>query len=149
MPIKVLIADDHALVREALTDLLSVHDDIDVVATCHDGDQVASMAGRVHPDVVLMDLQMPTVSGLDATRELLATRPGVRVIVLTGFVTAVSARAARALGVAGYLLKGDDPSTLPEFIRVVASGGTAWSPTAAAAAGDDHDAAAPADHPTR
>jgi DNA-binding NarL/FixJ family response regulator len=138
MSIKVLLADDHALVRHAVADLLAVTDDIDVVAECSDGDQVTAAAEQSQPDVVLMDVQMPTMTGLDATRGLRATHPRVRVIVLSGLITAASAREAEALGVAGYLLKGDDPGALPDHIRRVASGGTAWSlPAAAAIGGSD------------
>ncbi|HEY4631781.1 MAG TPA: response regulator transcription factor, partial [Blastococcus sp.] len=84
MAIKLLIADEHAYIQMALEGLFAGTDDITVVATCTDGDEVASTAARTEPDVVLMDLDMPRMNGLDATRKLLAAQPHVRVLVLTG-----------------------------------------------------------------
>ena len=133
MSIKVLIADDHSLIRIALEQLFAGTDDIWVVATCADGSEVTSAAARTGPDVVLMDLAMPTMSGLQATRQLLGEQPHVRVIVLTGALSQGAARAARALGVAGFLLKSDENADdLLRRVRVVAAGGTAWSDAAAA-----------------
>src|SRR5215211_5546547 len=108
--ITVLIADDHPLVRGVLVDVLTGTDDMSVVAECADGSEVAEAAARTSPDVVLMDLQMPRMSGLDAIRALAAADARARVVVLTGSLTPASAQEARALGVAGFLLKGDDPA---------------------------------------
>lgn len=131
--IKVLIADDHPLVRSALGDILAGTADIQVVAECADGSEVVEAAARTEPDVVLMDLVMPRMSGLEATRALLATQPDVRVIVLTGSLSAAAAHEALALGVAGFLLKADDDGdSLPVRIRAVAVGETAWHPAAVA-----------------
>src|SRR3954453_10499314 len=137
MPITVLIVQDHPIVRGALIDLFAETPDITVVGECSDGSQVTSAVATTGPDVVLMDLQMPYVDGLQATRELLVTSPRTRVVVLTGALTCASVREAQALGVAGYLLKGDDPGELPGQVRTVAAGGSAWSPFAVAIA--DHD----------
>jgi DNA-binding NarL/FixJ family response regulator len=132
--IKVLIADDHPFIRMALVDVLAAADDICVVAECGNGSEVAEAAARTDPDVVLMDLLMPRMSGLEAIRALRATQPDVRVIVLTGSLTAAAVREAQALGVAGFLLKGDDDGdALAEQIRAVAAGETAWDPAVAAA----------------
>jgi DNA-binding NarL/FixJ family response regulator len=130
--IKVLIADDHPFLRSALGDLLAATDDICVVAECPDGCDVVEAAARTHPDVVLMDLVMPVMGGLEATRALRAAQPVVRVIVLTGSLNAAVVREAHALGVCGFLLKTEDAAdALPGHIRAVAAGGTAWNPMAA------------------
>ncbi|MGY1822490.1 response regulator [Geodermatophilus sp. SYSU D00079] len=142
MSIRVLIADDHALIRDALVDLFSGTDDIEVVGQCSDGSQVLDAVGRTRPDVVLMDLKMPCVDGIEATRQVLGAHPGVRVVVLTGALTPATAREARTLGAAGYLLKEGDPGDLPEHVRVVAAGGSAWSPAALAVADQGWDTAA-------
>jgi DNA-binding NarL/FixJ family response regulator len=132
MPVRVLIVDDHAFVRSALQDLLATTGDIRVVATCVDGDEVVSAAACSAPDVVLMDLDMPRMSGLAASRELLLAQPQIRVLVLTGVCSAAAVREAEALGVAGFLLKGEAVDDLPRHIRTVAAGGTAWCDAAAA-----------------
>jgi DNA-binding NarL/FixJ family response regulator len=130
--IRVLIADDHPLVRSAIGDLLADTDDIRVVAECPDGCDVVEAAARTRPDVVLMDLSMPVMDGLEATRALASAQPDVRVIVLTASLTATAVRKAHALGVCGFLVKGhDDGAALPGHIRAVAGGGTAWTPSAA------------------
>jgi DNA-binding NarL/FixJ family response regulator len=124
--ISVLIVDDHSFIRSQVTGLLHSADGIEVVGECADGAEVVSMAARVHPDVVLMDVRMPVTSGPDATRDLLASRPASRVVMLTGSVSAsVVAESAQA-GAVGFLVKGDDPNRLIEAVRTVAAGGTAW-----------------------
>ncbi len=132
MSTRVLVVDDHPLIRDTLTALLAATAGIEVVGECEDGSEVPAAVWRTRPDVILMDLQMPKVDGLSATRAVLADHPDVRVVVLTGGLTATSAREARDLGVAGYLLKGDDPADLPGHVRAVAAGDTAWHPLAAA-----------------
>ncbi|SFL27129.1 response regulator [Geodermatophilus ruber] len=130
--IKVLLADDHAFVRDALVDLLSESGDVTVVAECEDGEQVLEAAQRTEPDVVLLDLAMPRVTGLEAARELLAAQPRTRVVILTGSLTPALVKEAEEIGVVGYLLKDDDPGALPGHVRAVAAGGTAWSAAASA-----------------
>jgi DNA-binding NarL/FixJ family response regulator len=129
--INVLIADDHDFVRSALGDLLATTDDIRVVAECPDGCDVVEAAARTTPDVVLMDLAMPVMGGLEATAALRAAQPEIRVIILTGSLNAAAARQAHTLGVCGFLLKTDTADSLPGHIRAVAAGGTAWDPAAA------------------
>lgn len=130
--IKVLVVDDHQIMRRGLRDLLECADDIRVVAECGDGSEVAAAADRTRPDVLLIDLRMPRVHGLTAARGLRAAQPEVRVIVLTGSLTAAAVREADELGVAGFLLKGEDCDRLADQVRTVAGGGRAWSPTATA-----------------
>ena len=130
--IKVLLADDHAFVRDSVAELLSASGDITVVAQCADGSEVLAAALRTQPEVVLMDLAMPDRTGLEAARDLLDAGVPSRVVLLTGSFSAASVREAQALGAAGYLLKDDDPAALPGLVREVASGGSAWTPRAAA-----------------
>ncbi len=131
--ITVLLADDHAFVRDSLVELFSASGDLTVVAACGDGAQVLDAARRTRPDVVLLDLAMPRVTGLQAARELLGERPESRVVVLTGSLTPALVREAREIGVVGYLLKDEDPGALPGHVRAVAAGGTAWSAAATSA----------------
>ncbi len=130
--VTLLIADDHPFVRGALVDLFTATGDITVVAECADGTEVVPAARRTRPDVVLMDLVMPRMGGLEATAALLAVQPEARVVVLTGSFSPASVREAHALGARGYLLKDEDPSVLPDLVRTVAAGGTAWSSPAVA-----------------
>ena len=132
MVIKVLLADDHPLVREALGDMLTEGGDIRVVAQSEDGTEVVEAALRTEPDVVLMDLAMPRKTGLEATRDLLATRPDFRVVMLTATVNVTTVCQAKRLGVVGFLVKGEKPGDLPEHIRAVAAGRSAWCDAARA-----------------
>jgi DNA-binding NarL/FixJ family response regulator len=132
--IRVLLADDHDFVRSTLVELFTATQDIDVVAECSDGDQVLAAAERTHPDVVLLDLAMPRQTGLEAARVLLSAQPAARIVLLTANLSAAAVREAQAVGAVGYLLKGEDPADLVRHVRAVASGGTAWSPTAIASA---------------
>src|SRR3954452_21075889 len=130
-PIRLLVVDDHAFVRAALVDLFAGTDDIVVVGECVDGAEVPPAVEATHPDVVLMDVDMPRVDGVKATRALLEIQPAARVLMLTGTISAACIREVHSLGAKGYLLKGDDPSELIERVREVATGGTAWGSSAA------------------
>jgi len=138
MAIKVLIADDHPLIRDGLTDLLAETEDIEVVGQCADGSEVLAAVERTRPDVILMDLKMPRMDGVAATREVLVAHPDVRVVILTGGLSPEAVTEARAAGAVGYLLKEDSPGDLPDHVRAVAVGGSAWDPRARALTGDDH-----------
>ena len=133
--ITVLLADDHAFVRDSVAELLCASGDITVVAQCADGSEVLAAALRTRPQVVLMDLAMPDRTRLEATRDLLDAGVPSRVVLLTGSFSAASVREAHALGAAGYLLKDEDPTALPRLVREVACGGSAWSARAAASLG--------------
>lgn len=124
--IRLLLADDNAYVRSALIELLTSGGDMAVVAECTDGDEVVAAAEGTHPDVVIVDLAMARVGGLEAARLLLAVQPDARVVILTATLSAAAVREARELGVLGYLLKDADPEELPHHVRAVAAGGTAW-----------------------
>lgn len=129
--IRVLIAEDNAYVRSTLVELLSTGGDIEVVAQCDDGDEVVAAAERTRPDVVVLDLAMPRVGGMAAARQLLAADPAARIVILTATLSAAAVREAHALGVVGYLLKDADPDELPDHVRTVAGGGTAWQAVSA------------------
>jgi DNA-binding NarL/FixJ family response regulator len=124
--IRVLLADDNDFVRQALADLLTASGDLEVVAQCADGDEVVAAAQRVVPDVVLLDLAMARVGGMEAARRLLAVQPATRVVVLTASGSTSAVYEARDVGAVGYLLKAEDPEQLLTALRTVAAGGTAW-----------------------
>jgi DNA-binding NarL/FixJ family response regulator len=124
--IRVLVVDDHVFVRTALVMLLSADEGIAVVGECADGTEVLEAVAETHPDVVLMDIEMPVLSGLDATRQLVDARSPARVLIQTGSSARVSAREAEAAGAAGYLPKGSSPDLLVDAIRAVALGQTCW-----------------------
>ncbi len=130
--IKVLLADDHPFIRESLGELFAETADIRVVAECADGTEVVEAALRTDPDVVLMDVAMPRMTGLEATRELRTARPDTRVIMLSGTVTRDSVCEAQELGVSGFLVKGENPGDLPKYVRAIAAGDSVWTPAAAA-----------------
>jgi DNA-binding NarL/FixJ family response regulator len=124
--IRVLVVDDHPFVRETLVLLLRTVEGIAVVGECADGAEVAEAAAEIHPDVVVMDVEMPILSGLDATRQLVAARPEVRVLIVTGSVATVTPREAAAAGAVGYLPKGGQPERLVAAIQAAAAGRTFW-----------------------
>ena len=124
--IRVLLADDNDFVRHAIVDLLTASGDLEVVAQCADGDEVVAAAVRVHPDVVLLDLTMARVGGMEAARRLLAVQPATRVVVLTASRSTAAISEAHDVGAVGYLLKAEDPGQLLTALRTVAAGGTAW-----------------------
>ena len=107
--IRVLIADDHAVVRQGLRTFLELQDDIEVVADACDGEEAVTAAREGRPDVVLMDLVMPGVDGIQATRRILSERPATRVIALTSFLDDDKVLPAVRAGAAGYLLKDVEP----------------------------------------
>lgn len=131
--IRVVVVDDHGLVRAGLEELLSAADDIEVVATAADGREAVATVERELPDVVLMDLSMPRLDGVDATRLVVEAHPDVRVVALTSF--AERERVLRALdaGAVGYLLKDSDPSDLERGIHAAARGESPLHPKAAQA----------------
>jgi DNA-binding NarL/FixJ family response regulator len=124
--IRVLIVDDHALVRASLNALLGADAELEVVGECVDGAEVVAACTTTRPDVVLMDIRMPRMSGITAAAELKVQQPEVRVLMLTASISADNIARAAAAGAVGFLLKDGDPSHLRGAIRTVAGGGTAW-----------------------
>lgn len=127
-PIRILVVDDDALVRSGISMILAATDDLRVVAEAADGDQVLPAVGSFKPDVVLMDLRMPKVGGLAATRELLARAGAPKVIVLTTFDADEQVLGALRAGASGFLLKDTPPQELVDAIRRVAAGEMTLSP---------------------
>jgi NarL family two-component system response regulator LiaR len=118
-PIRILIVDDHAVVRRGLKALLGTEPDIEIVGEAEDGRQAIDMTARLEPDVVLMDLVMPEVSGVDATRQIVARHRKTRVLVLTSFGSDDKLFPAIKAGAQGYLLKDATPEELIRAIRGV------------------------------
>lgn len=126
-PIRVVIADDHSVVRLGLSALLERYKDFAVVGEATDGGKAVELAERLHPDVVVMDLMMPRVDGVEATRRIRECVPGTRVLILTSFGTSADAARAVAAGASGAIVKDADNHDLLEAIRTVASGGKVFS----------------------
>jgi DNA-binding NarL/FixJ family response regulator len=120
--ITVLLVDDHRLVRAGLETLVDSAEDMSVVGSAADGTEAVEKAARLHPDVVLMDLSMPGMDGVAATRRILAADAGVQVLVLTSFSDNGRVLDALDAGAVGYLLKDSDPSALLDAVRAVARG---------------------------
>ena len=130
--IRVLVVDDHAVVREGLRSFLELQDGIEVVGEAADGEEALELARRVGPDVVLMDLVMPNVDGLEAMRRLRQSAPTARVIVLTSFLDEDHLLPAMRAGAAGYLLKNAQPQELARAIRAADAGEALIDPAVAA-----------------
>jgi DNA-binding NarL/FixJ family response regulator len=129
MTIRVLVADDQAMVRAGFRMLLSGESDIDVVAEASNGVEAVDKAARLHPTVVLMDIRMPELDGLQATRRILARENGARILILTTFDLDEYVYEALAAGASGFVLKDDPPEQLIAAIRIVAAGDALLSPT--------------------
>lgn len=146
--IRVLVVDDHAMVRAGLIAVLAADGDIEVVAQAADGRVAVTEAVAAVPDVVLMDLSMPVVDGVDATRNVLAEVPSARVVVLTSFADHDRVRRALEAGAVGYQLKDAEPEALRNAVRAAAEGNVPLDPRVAGAllprvAADPVDALSP------
>ena len=131
-PVRVLLVDDQALFREALATLLGVRDDVVVVGEAGDGEEAVRRAAELAPEVVLMDLRMPVLDGVAATRRLRAEQPDVRVIALTTFDDDEDVFAALRAGAVGYLLKDVSSARLVEAVLTAAAGESVLQPSVAA-----------------
>jgi DNA-binding NarL/FixJ family response regulator len=124
---KVLLVDDHPLYREGLAMALTTMADVEVVGQAGDGESAVDLAGRLQPDVVVMDLHLPGMSGVEATRRIVAELPANGVLVLTMLEGDDSLFAAMRAGARGYLLKGADRGEIERAVRMVGSGEVVFS----------------------
>ncbi|MGJ8720253.1 MAG: response regulator [Salinibacterium amurskyense] len=130
--IRVVVADDHPIVRSGIVGLLSSADDIEVVGEASDGNEAVALATQLSPDVVLMDLRMPGLGGAEATAQLVAARPDVRVLILTTYESDENILTAIEAGASGYLLKAAPQEEILAGLRSVARGEVALAPSIAA-----------------
>ena len=127
-PIRILLADDHSLLRLGLETLMKFHREFAVVGGAENGEEAVRLARELRPGVVVMDLMMPVMDGVEATRRIRADLPDVRVLILTSYGTSADVVRAVDAGASGALMKDTANEELLEAIRTVAAGGTAFSP---------------------
>ena len=130
-PIRVLLVDDHAMVRRGMRDFLSLHDDLEIVGEAADGAAAIEGAATLRPDVVVMDLLMPGVDGIDATARIKAAHPDVEIVAITSFIEEARIVAALEAGASGFLLKDAEADELAAAIRAAASGEVHLDPAVA------------------
>lgn len=126
--IRVLVVDDHILFRKGLIGLLSARKDIEIVGECNDGAEAVERARELLPDIVLMDIRMPGLNGIEATRRITREMPHAKVVMLTVSEEDEDLFEAIKSGARGYLLKNMEPEELYPLVRAVAAGGAALSP---------------------
>jgi NarL family two-component system response regulator LiaR len=131
LPIRVLIADDHAILRKGIRALLGTEPDIEVVGETGDGLETVAQAQALCPDVILMDLVMPEMDGIEATRRITAEQPGVHILILTSFATDDKVFPAIKAGALGYILKDSGPAELVQAIHQVHQGQPSLEPSIA------------------
>jgi DNA-binding NarL/FixJ family response regulator len=129
--IRVLLADDHGVIRDGLGRLISALEDVELVGVAADGAEAVEQCRVTTPDVVLMDLDMPVLDGIEATRQILAERPQTAVLVLTSFSDRPRIMGALEAGACGYLLKDVDSDAVADGIRAAARGESPLDPRAA------------------
>jgi len=130
-PIRVILADDHAVVRKGIREFLEEDPEIVVVAEAGDGGEAIRLVGEHHPDVAVLDIQMPRVTGIEATRQIKAAFPDVRVLILTAYEDDPYVFALLRAGADGYLLKSADPDDLVRAVKATAAGGKVLDPAVA------------------
>lgn len=126
--IKVLLAEDHQIVREGLRAMLNLEPDIKVVAEAENGRQAVDLITKVRPDVVVMDIAMPLLNGMEASRQILQAFPGTKILILSAHSDDAYVAMVMAIGASGYLIKQTAAHVLPEAIRAVHQGKTYFSP---------------------
>jgi DNA-binding NarL/FixJ family response regulator len=126
--VRILVADDHAITRSGLQTLLAGVEDVEIVGEARNGEEAIELAASLQPDVILMDLRMPGVNGVEATRRIHRASPSIGILVLTVFEDDTSVFPAIRAGARGYLLKDTEQDELLRAIRTVAGGGAIFSP---------------------
>jgi DNA-binding NarL/FixJ family response regulator len=129
--IRLVLVDDHAMVRRGMRDFLGLHDDLEVVGEAADGATAITLVDQLRPDVVVMDLLMPVVDGIEATARIKAAHPDVEVIALTSFIEEERVVAAIEAGATGFLLKDADADDLAAAVRAAARGEVHLDPAVA------------------
>ena len=129
--IRILIVDDHAVVRKGIRALLATEDDLDVIGEAVDGEEAVALYGELNPDLLLLDLIMPKVNGLEAIKKIKGDHPAAKILVLTSFAADDQVFPAIKAGALGYLLKDTEPTDLINAIRQVYLGESSLSPTVA------------------
>ena len=127
-PVSVLLVDDHALIRRGLADLIRYESDLKVAGEASNGQEAVEAARKLNPDVIVMDLMMPEMDGVEATRRIKVERPDSRILILTTFGTSADVARAMAAGASGAIMKDAETDDQLAAIRAVAAGGKAFSP---------------------
>lgn len=135
---RILVADDHGIVRQGLRFLLERQEDMEVVGEAADGREAVRMAEQLHPGVVVMDIAMPHLNGIDAAAQILRSSPGTRVIILSMYADEEFLVRALTTGIRGYLLKDSADNDLVRAVRAAASGRCFFSPAIAQALAEDY-----------
>jgi len=145
--IRVLLADDHAVVRKGIREFLEEDPEITVVAEAGDGGEAFRLVGEHHPDIAVLDIQMPRVTGIEATRQIKAAFPDVRVLILTAYEDDPYVFALLRAGADGYLLKSADSDDLVRAVKATAAGGKVLDPAVAGRVVEQMTAGKPASRP--
>ena len=143
--IRLLIADDHSVVRTGLEHLVATFDEVELVGAAADGEEAVALCAEHDPAVVLMDLEMPVLDGIEATRRIVEAQPGVAVVVLTSFSDREQILRALDAGAVGYLLKDAEPAELERAVRAAARGEAPLDPRAGRALLQDRASGSPLD----
>ncbi len=131
MNIRILLADDHQMVREGLRSLLEKESDFQVIGEAEEGRQAVQLVRKLQPDVVVMDITMPNLNGVEATRQIVSEYPDIKIIALSMHFSRIFVLNMLKAGALGYILKGDSSEELIEGVRTVSAGGAYFSPKAA------------------
>ena len=130
MSTRILLADDHQMVREGIRSLLEKESDFEIVGEAEEGRKAVRLARKLHPDVVIMDITMPNLNGVDATRQIVGEYPNIKIIALSMHFSRIFVLNMLKAGALGYILKGDSSDELIDGVRTVSEGGAYFSPKA-------------------